>query len=272
MKKQLMNDKILLTNIQRFSLHDGPGIRTTVFLKGCSLHCPWCANPENICAVPEAYKKEGHPGVYGKWYTNDELLEVILKDRIYYKKVATYDAVCANMPGGVTFSGGEPLLQMGKLESICERLKDEEIHICAETALFVPESLIETAIRCIDLFYVDVKILDKNRCAAFLGGDLTCYLQNVDKLFQANKKVIFRVPVIGGYTNDIENCEKVIQLVQQFRPLKVELIKEHNLGAEKYRSLGKEPLSLCTVKDTDMEIYCYEIIKKTGVETEVCKV
>ena len=267
-----MNNKILLTNIQRFSLHDGPGIRTTVFLKGCSLHCPWCANPENILAVPESYEKEGHQGVYGKWVSNYDLLEVILKDRMFYDKISAHDFACTNMPGGVTFSGGEPLLQIGKLESLCRWLKGEKIHICAETALFVPESLVETAIRYVDLFYVDIKILDENRCAALLGGDLNCYLKNVDKLFDANKKIIFRVPVIGGYTDDEENRKNVIQLVNQFRPLKVELIKEHNLGADKHRSLGKLPLSLGTVTDTDMEMYQHEVIHRTGIETEVCKI
>lgn len=267
-----MIDRILLTNIQRFSLHDGPGIRTTVFLKGCSLHCPWCANPENIYMDLETYEKEGRLGVYGKWLSSDELLEVLLKDRIFYSKTVAHDSACANMPGGVTFSGGEPLLQMKELESLCKRLKDKGIHICAETALFVPGSLVEMAIRYVDLFYADVKILDESRCLATLGGDLKCYLGNMAKLFDANKSVIFRVPVIGGYTDDVENREKVIQFVQRFRPLKVELIKEHNLGTDKYRTLGRRPLSLCTVTDKDMERYRDEMVLRAGVETEVCMV
>lgn len=269
---QIMDDKILITNIQRFSLHDGPGIRTTVFLKGCSLHCPWCANPENILSVPEAYEKEGYQGIYGKWFSDSELLEIILRDRMFYNKIVVHNVACAKMPGGVTFSGGEPLLQIEKLESLCKRLKDEGIHICAETALFVPKSLVETAMRYVDLFYVDIKILDEKRCFALLGGKLKCYLDNLNKLFEAKKNIIFRVPVIGGYTDDEWNRRNVIKLMQQFRPLKVELIKEHNLGADKYRSLGKLPLSLDTVTDTDMEMYRYEMIHKTGIETEVCKI
>lgn len=171
--------------------------------------------------------------------SNDELLEVILKDQIYYSKVVVHGLACANMPGGVTLSGGEPLLQIAELESLCRRLKDKGIHICVETALFVPKSLVEIAIRYVDLFYVDVKILDKYRCQDVIGGDISCYLDNLDMLFAANKKIIFRVPVIGGYTDDVKNREKVIRLVEQFRPIKVELIKEHNLGADKYRSLGR---------------------------------
>ena len=104
--------KILITNVQRFSLHDGPGIRTTVFLKGCSLHCPWCANPENIDFVIEPYIKDDINTTIGQYVSCDELYELIMRDKVFYDG------------GGVTFSGGEALIQMDVLKPLLERLKE----------------------------------------------------------------------------------------------------------------------------------------------------
>lgn len=111
-----LKEYMLITNIQRFSLHDGPGIRTTIFLKGCSLRCPWCSNPENIKPYPEKYYKDGIEGIYGKNYTCDEVYNEIIKDRAFYDE-----------NGGVTFSGGEALLYVNELLPLLEKLKKERI-------------------------------------------------------------------------------------------------------------------------------------------------
>ena len=148
---------ILLTNIQRFSLHDGPGIRTTVFLKGCSLRCPWCSNPENLNPNPEKYVNNGLSGVYGREYNTDELYIEVVKDLAFYD--GDWSSLeLEEMPGGVTFSGGECLLQMDRLEPLLERLKAEKIHTAVETCLFAPAYQLSIAIKYIDLFYVDIKI------------------------------------------------------------------------------------------------------------------
>ena len=126
-------NQILLTNIQRFSLHDGPGIRTTVFLKGCSLCCPWCSNPENLISTPQPYIKEGLEGTYGKYYTLDELTAECLKDQPFYEgKInnpslwsITDAELIEQLPGGVTFSGGEALLQMEALAPVCQALHNQ---------------------------------------------------------------------------------------------------------------------------------------------------
>lgn len=267
-----MEERILVTNVQRFSLHDGPGIRTTVFCKGCSLRCPWCANPENLNAVPEPWQKDGKNGVYGQWLSCGELFEVLMKDRLFYKSPTAVSGACAGMPGGVTFSGGEPLLQAGRLEPLLSRLKKENVHLCVETALFVPAAMLACALRYIDMFFVDVKLLNAVRCREVLDGDLDQYRKNVETLFSTGKPVIFRIPVIGGFTDSAGNRQAVLDWVKRFRPIRVELIKEHNLGESKYLSLGKTPLKLDTVTDKDMEQYREEIISATGVETEICKV
>lgn len=266
-----MKKQVLITNIQRFSLHDGPGIRTTVFCKGCSLCCPWCANPENLEARPEAYIKDGKPGIYGRFLSCDELYDEVMKDEIFYRQRGKGEGLEA-MSGGVTYSGGEALLQADSLEPLFQRLKDAGVHQCVETCLIVPADRLELALRYMDLFYVDVKILDRKRCKSVLHGDLELYLDNVKTLFAARKPVVFRVPVIGGYTDSEENMRAIAELIRQYPPLKVELIKEHNLGQSKYVSLGKEPLDLHTVTDEAMERFKCEIGKKTGVPAEICKV
>ena len=103
---------MLITNIQRFSLHDGPGIRTTVFLKGCSIRCPWCSNPENLNGYPEKYNKNGIEGIYGKEYSCDEVYDEIMKDEVFYED-----------DGGVTFSGGEALPQTVNLIQLIKRIR-----------------------------------------------------------------------------------------------------------------------------------------------------
>lgn len=117
---------MIITNIQRFSLHDGPGIRTTVFLKGCSIRCPWCSNPENINHQIESYVKDGKEGFYGKEYSVDQVLKEVLKDKIFYED-----------NGGVTFSGGEALLYAKELLPLMEQIKQNNISIAVETCLFV---------------------------------------------------------------------------------------------------------------------------------------
>lgn len=266
-----MDNKVLVTNIQRFSLHDGPGIRTSVFCKGCSLRCPWCANPENLQPYPEPYVKDGKSGTYGRYMSCEELLEEIMKDEPFYRQTGSSEGLDA-LPGGVTYSGGEPLLQIDRLEPLLRTLRERGIHQCAETSLFVPADRLATALRYLDLFYVDVKILDKDRCRNILQGDIQQYLDNIESVFSGDKSVVFRVPLIGGYTDDGENIHQIIQLIGRYRPKKVELIKEHNLGKNKYLSLGKTPLDLHTVTDEFAHSVKDKIEESTGIDTEVCHV
>ena len=275
-----MNNKILLTNIQRFSLHDGPGIRTTVFLKGCNLRCPWCSNPENLNSYPETFYKDGLEGNYGKYYTPEELVNECLKDKNYYvgelsepKNWLTVDKEnIEKLPGGVTFSGGECLLQMEQLVPVCQALHGEGVHISVETSLFVPEEYIALALEYIDFFYIDMKILNPKRCNEVEKGNIELYLKNIDTVIRAGAKVVIRVPVIGNNTDSEENRREVYKLLKKYkdRILKIELIKEHNLGETKYKSLNREIIYM-GVSDELMEIYKNEL-SDLGVFVEICKV
>ena len=272
-----MNEQILITNIQRFSLHDGPGIRTTVFLKGCSLRCPWCSNPENISSELQEYSKDGITGIYGRFLSPDEIVEECLKDRSYYGgKTDNWEINSSDeldlLPGGVTFSGGEALLQAKALVPVFNRLEEEGIHLSVETCLFVPVDLLAIAIEHIDLFYVDVKILDKDKCKELLHGDLELFLKNLETLMNSSKPVVIRIPVIGDRTDNRENRLAVKNLLEKYKDiiLKIELIKEHNLGESKYKSLGLE-MSYVGVTDELLETYKSELAV-LGVPVEVCKI
>ena len=271
---------ILITNIQRFSLHDGPGIRTTVFLKGCSLRCPWCSNPENLLPQPQDYNKDGRKGIYGKYYTAQELITECLKDKNFYEGelnapqqwlISDTEAI-EKLPGGVTFSGGEALLQMPALVPVCQALHKESVHIAVETSLFVPESNINLALEYIDFFYIDIKILESNRCLKVEKGNLELYLRNLDIVMKSGVPVVIRVPVIGDYTEDSNNRRAVHGLAEKYKDsvLKIELIKEHNLAESKYESLNME-MYYAGVTDELMETYKEELID-LGVPVEICRI
>ncbi len=253
-----------LLEIQRFSLYDGEGIRTTVFLKGCPLRCPWCANPENLKNMPYFYvdedvcmKKGGkcllnddcHGGSgtagelsrfyancrigaiksFGRYFTPDEVIEIVLKDRGYFED-----------DGGVTFSGGEPLLHVEFLDDLCCRLKQEGIGIGFETSLFVTEAGIALLKNYADFCFVDVKILDRTLCRKVLGGDIELFLANIEKIKDIRDRVVFRIPIVPGYTDFQKNLELIRNLILDFRPLRVEILGVHNLAREKYQRLGME--------------------------------
>ena len=208
--------KVRVTDIQHFSLHDGPGIRTTVFLKGCSLRCPWCANPE--CISPQIEEKFGYD------IALKDLEKEILKDEPYYKT-----------GGGVTFSGGEPLLQIEQLKPLLKSLKLKNISICFETALFVPQKNLNVANDYADEFIVDVKMLNPENTKNILKGDINRYLANL-KYLDLNKTT-FRIPVTEF---SLQDMNAILDLIKKYPPKKVEIFKLHNLAKRKYAILNKE--------------------------------
>lgn len=255
-------NKILVTNIQRFSLHDGPGIRTTVFLKGCTLRCPWCANPENLNNFPEKYIKDGVEGTYGKVYTVEEIFAEVMKDKCFY-----------GLDGGVTFSGGEVLLQAGEILPIIKKIKDAGISIAVETCLFGLTENLELIMPYVDFFYVDMKIMDEGKCKSIIKGNLELYKRNLE-LLCSQKRIAVRIPVIGGYTDNEANRRLVIEELNKYKDsiIKVELLKEHNLGKSKYESLGWKVPEYIGVKDDLMVQYKKEIEIAINIPVEICKV
>ena len=205
-----------ITKIQHFSLHDGPGIRTTVFLKGCNLKCPWCANPECISSEIQ--------GDFGYDISLDKLENEIIKDKPFYET-----------GGGVTFSGGEPLLQINNLEPLLNSLKNKNINICFETALFVPEKYLKIAKKYGDEFIVDIKMIDSRNCREVIGGKISQFLNNIDLLDL--EKTTFRIPVTKF---SLKDTELILDLLKNHKPKHLEIFELHNLAKSKYNILNKE--------------------------------
>ncbi len=278
-----MNEYVI-TNIQRFSLHDGPGIRTTVFLKGCNLRCPWCANPENIEFQIQRYTNDRVSGFYGKMYSEDELLQIIYRDRSFYGGSLNHeqwnisDVKAIDMlPGGVTFSGGEPLLFIDKMDTLIKQLNAEGIHTCIETSLYAPLKNVDIAIKLIDFMYIDFKLLDKDRFQSVLRGNYSVFRKNLTYISNNCKKpIIIRVPIIDGYTDSNDNIEKIICTLKNLgnaglKILKIELLKGHHLGSSKYLSLGYTVPNYNGVEDEKM----YEIMdrmKILSIPIEICSI
>lgn len=251
---------MLVTNIQRFSLHDGPGIRTTVFLKGCSLRCPWCSNPENISAVTEKYQDGEKNGVYGKRLALSEIYNEVIKDRIFYEN-----------EGGVTFSGGEPLLFTKDLEPLLSRLKAERISIAVETALFAPVENIEQSLQYVDFYCVDIKIIDKEKCHKILGGNIDVYKGNINRILSSNVKILFRLPLIAPYTTNESNIYSIAEFCQENRINFLELIKGHNLAEKKYISLNRDMYNVPEISDMQIQKIS-NIFAERGISTKICRV
>ncbi|MBP3477843.1 MAG: radical SAM protein [Lachnospiraceae bacterium] len=219
---------VLLSNIQRFSLQDGPGIRTTVFLKGCWLKCPWCSNPENIKTCLEEYVWGNEIKVFGFEMSIDELEKEILKDKKYYGD-----------KGGVTYSGGEALLQIKSLEPMLKSLKEKRINQCIETSLYAPKENLEMACKYIDEYIVDAKILIEKSAKDIIGGELSIYLDNIKYLANHNNSIVLRVPLVNPYTVSEQNLFEIRKLVEEYQIAKIEIFRVHNLGEKKYSVLGR---------------------------------
>lgn len=248
---------VRVTNIQRMCFDDGPGIRTTVFMKGCSIHCPWCSNPENISFQSESYEKNGVSGTYGREYSSSELTELILKDKGFWEP-----------DGGVTFSGGEALMQAEGLVDILDLLKQSHIHIAVETALFVPSDKIQLLLPYIDYFIVDIKILEQSACRNVLGGDIELYRKNVELLYQSGKLKLLRIPCCSEYTFTDTNRILLQEFLEQYSDIPVQIFAIHDLGIGKYESLHRPMWKTKGIEEQALVEYCKKL-QAEGIMAEM---
>ena len=254
--------KVRVSNIQRFCLHDGPGIRTVVFLKGCNLRCPWCANPENIdYEFTKYYDKVNHENrIVGYDIEAIDLYDEIIKDEVYFSL----------NNGGVTFSGGEPLLQIKNLEPLLKKLKNHNINIAIETNLQVPTEYVKIAIKYVDEFIIDIKILDNELNKKILQGDIDLYMKNIETLDKKNKIDTFRIPLSNEYTLTKKNQELILSFLKKYKCKKTEIFKIHNLAESKYQAIGKNMISFSEVSD-DLILEFYNKIKNIAVNIKIIK-
>jgi len=231
-------NKGLVFDIRRFSVHDGPGIRTTVFLKGCPLNCWWCQNPESNSSLEENSIRHLKMGdqvfemnqTIGSWMTPEELLREVLRDMVFYNESS----------GGVTFSGGEPLMQIPFLKKTLEILKECDIHTTIDTCGFATENEILQIINLSDLFLYDLKMMDEEEHIKYTGVSNRPILENLQLLYNHQKNVIIRFPVIPGINDTKKNIEamKLFLVPLSNRIKEIDLLPYHSLANEKYGRLG----------------------------------
>lgn len=260
-------------DIKRYAIHDGPGIRTTVFLKGCPLACPWCHNPEGLSKAPKVafeYKRCIGCGtcieicpeaaisrtkvgmatdsrrckgcgdcvnqcpacareLIERSLTPRQLLEIIKKDTIFYDESG----------GGVTFSGGEPLLQAGFLIDILDRCGHSEIHRAVDTSGYSDKATIEKVAQRTDLFLYDLKLIDSNRHRQLTGVPSETIIDNFKFLYSLGANITIRLPLIPGINDDHKNIKQICDFLSDFPNCQdIHVLPYHDYQKEKYIKLG----------------------------------
>ncbi len=219
----------LIFELHRFSIHDGPGIRTTVFLKGCPLNCLWCHNPESISSEIEPDQKT--PGkCFGRLVTVEEALEPVLRDRAYYKKSG----------GGITLSGGEPMLQFEFTRALLEEAKAEGLHTCLDTSGWGGPEQFEELLPLVDLFHFDYKVTNPNQHLEWTGVPLEPIVSNLWKLIERGADIVLRCPIIPGLNDTEEHFRAIAKLSVEMPCLQIELLPFHNMARDKWARVGKE--------------------------------
>jgi pyruvate formate lyase activating enzyme len=228
----------IVFDIKRFAVHDGPGIRTTVFLKGCPLHCLWCHNPESIDIHPvQSVKKVRLDGFVfdrnesvGIFLSVDQIIEIVTKDRIFMEE----------SDGGVTISGGEPTMQPEFLRQLLEALKNEGIRTAVDTCGYASRQSFADILPYTDLFLFDLKHYDTDKHQAATGKSNKVILENLQFLVQSGKKVQIRIPVIPEFNFSDKDLFEIISLLKSLNGKieRVDLLPYHTIAKNKYKRFG----------------------------------
>ena len=217
----------IIFDIKEFAIHDGPGIRTTVFVKGCPMACMWCHNPEGQSRKPQVIKSPAGERMAGKEYTPQELA-ALLNQQV--------DILRAN-EGGVTFSGGEPLMQADFVVEVIELL--DNVHILLDTCGYGAESDFRRLVSVCDLVFFDLKLINKEAHQHFTGCDNELILNNLHALSDLAKPFVIRVPMVPGVTDTDQNLLDVVRTVRGLPGLlRVELLPYNKAAGSKYQAAG----------------------------------
>ena len=300
--------KARIFDIQRFSLKDGPGIRTTIFFMGCLLRCRWCHNPESLSPFTQliyhsnlctgcmkcidvckygVHGKEMHNGTWihtvdqskctgcgecikvccydalalvGKEYSPTSLLEEVQKDFRYYRLYDRQD----QSQGGITFSGGEPMLHVDFIYEFCSLIPD--VHVAIETSGYAPTTEFERLLDYIDLYLFDFKFTNPKLHLEWCGSDNQLILENLDFLCRRGKKIILRLPLIPGVNDTAEHFDGIAALTKKYTDLMgVEILPYHTLGIGKLEQLGlpQDPsLPLKNASKEDIQRWLDELYRR----------
>lgn len=300
------NARGMVCNVQRFSLDDGPGIRSTVFLKGCNLKCQWCHNPEciskekelqytkNTCIscglcekscpcgalayLPRSEGAAAHVGInrklctlcgqccdvcptkalsiLGTYKSPHELVEELLKDHSFFKKSG----------GGVTISGGEPLLQKDFCLEVLGICKDKGIHTAIDTAGCLPFETLKQAGELVQLFLYDIKMIDEAKHWHYVGGENKQIIQNLVNLCQENVRIWLRMPVIKDVNDDEETAAALIALLKNCAAVQqLDLLPYHSYGLGKYAMMGYKPPPALKPPESVRMLRLLDVYKSAGI-------
>lgn len=264
--------KATIFNIQRYSIHDGGGIRTNVFFKGCPFTCPWCCNPESLSSKPQLFFKQslcmncsrkaddtcdtavedcptGAKEIIGEEKTVDEVFDIVYRDYAFYESSG----------GGVTLSGGEFLLQVDFAIELLKKCKEHNIHTAVETTMALPVKRLKELCEVVDLFLIDFKIFDEAKSKEILHLNIEKLKENIALILQYHGKIIPRLPIIPTYTATEENMMKIMEYLKSVGLNEVHLLPFHQLGEAKYKSIDKtygchelKPLTDAQIKEVQI--------------------
>ena len=225
-----MERKGRIFNIQRFSIHDGPGIRTIVFFKGCYMRCAWCCNPESQRYEIETLIEGGKAKTVGRDVTVDEIMPEILADLPYYRRSG----------GGVTLSGGEVLAQADFAAELLRACKEAGLHTAIESTANAPYSDIEKLLPYLDLFLMDIKNMDSAKHKEYTGAPNERILENARKVAESGVELIIRTPVVPTFNDTEREIRAIARFAMSLGSVsEYHLLPYHRLGRDKYTGLGR---------------------------------
>lgn len=231
--------KGLIFSIRKYSIHDGPGIRITFFMKGCPLSCWWCHNPEGISPLTEKIMMENRIGekiftkeeTAGQYYTVEELISEASKDRVFIDQ----------SDGGVTFSGGEPLMQTAFLTEALKAFREKGYHTAVDTSGYASPENLMAIMPYTSLFLYDFKHPDDKKHLEYTGVSNVLITENLIMLLRSGINTMIRIPVVPGFNDDVETLLTIRDFINQYKTknlLKINLLPYHKTGSSKYRRLN----------------------------------
>ena len=263
--------KGLIFSVKRYSIHDGPGIRVTFFMKGCPLSCWWCHNPEGISPEVETVEQIEKVGKMefrkteeaGKYYSADDILEILDKERIFIN----------NSNGGVTFSGGEPMLQTEFLSEALKACKANGYHTAVDTSGYSSADNFKTVVPFTDLFLFDVKHLNDNLHSEYTGASNMLILENLRLLLSIGRDIIIRIPVIPGINDDNDHLENLREFIinnKNENLKKISLLPYHKTGSSKYKKF-RIPYRMGDVQQPSRQRMneLKEFFSETGIKVKI---